>query len=80
MSWGGCPPLLVILPSHQQLFISSCELAGNSLSVTRFLRPLSLEQGAQKSESASAQEHTKAQSWSLVYEDFQLLAEELGDF
>lgn len=36
--------------------------------------------GAQKSESASAQEHMKAQSWSLQYGDFQLLAEELGDF
>lgn len=34
----------------------------------------------EKSESASAQEHKKALSWSLVYEGFQLLAEELGAF
>lgn len=52
----------------------------------KLLCPFSLEQGAQmhlgaqKSESASAQEHMKAQSWSLLYEDFQPLAEELGDF
>lgn len=34
----------------------------------------------EKSESASAQKHMKALSWTLVYEGFQVLAEELGAF
>lgn len=44
------------------------------------LNALWITGSTEKSESASAQEHMKALSWSLVYEGFQLLAEELGAF